>query len=120
MYDTEDTDNDTEDSDNDTNDSEIIVEIKYNDEDTDSDSDINTEENNNNKCINTSDLDNFLTTSDDPVTINKHEDDVVNDFIPMINTSEEPFEVTKEILKSHYVSGHVILNQCGSICVKSR
>ena len=42
-------------------------------------------------------------------------DDIVNDFIPTTNASDEPFEVTEKLQKGHYVSGHVILNQCSSI-----
>lgn len=43
--------------------------------------------------------------------INEYDDDdIFNDFIPTKNANEEPFELTEEIQKGHYVSGHVILN----------
>ena len=66
---------------------------------------------------NTSDLDNFVTTTHDPGLINEHDDpNIEYDYISTTNARGEAFEVIEEIQKVHYVSGCVVLNQCGFIC----
>ena len=67
--------------------------------------------------IDISHIDNLLTTTDNPILIIEHDnDDVGNNFKPKANAIEETFEVIEEISKDRYISGHIILNQCGYIC----
>ena len=50
---------------------------------------------------------------------NQDKDDTTQEFIPSTNQRELLFEVIEESPEQCYVNGHVILNQCGSICSSS-
>ena len=55
-----------------------------------------------NVAIDTSDLDNFVTTTYDPNLINKRDDhNIEYDFIPTQNIGEESFEVIEEMTRGH-------------------
>ena len=67
--------------------------------------------------------DNFATESHNPDGPNEENDEDANDLsfdsFPSTNIGEFAFEVEEEIPKKGvYVSGHVILNQCGSILTR--
>ena len=94
-----------------------VFEDHSNDEDLDNGNDSDGDGNFNcNAFIYTSDIDNFLTTTYDPLLINEYDNnDVVNYLIPTTNTNEESFEIIEEVQNGHYVSSHIILNQYMSI-----
>ena len=59
--------------------------------------------------IDTSDLDNFVTSTHNPDLINNHDDhNIEYENIPTKNVEEESFEVIEEITQGHYVSSHDI------------
>ena len=62
-------------------------------------------------AVDTSDLDNFVTTTHCPDLTNEHDDyNIEYDYILTTNVGEELFEVIEENPKGQYVSSHFILN----------
>ena len=51
---------------------------------------------------------------------NEDDDSILQDCIPSTNQGEVVYEVVEETPKGHYVNGHVILNQRGSICSRAK
>ena len=67
--------------------------------------------------------DDFVTESEDPYIPNEENDEDANDFsfdlIPSTNSGEFPFNIEEEIPKKGVcISGHAILNQCGSVLTR--
>lgn len=74
------------------------------------------EENGFDDTLDDSIFDDVLLTNEDYVD---ESDDINLDFIPMTNSAETAITIQEEdVPKGIYVSGHVILNQCGSLLVR--
>ena len=45
--------------------------------------------------------------------------DISENIVPTTNSVDFAFKVEEVVKKSHYVSGHVIINQCGSLLTRN-
>ena len=71
-------------------------------------------------AIDVDNMDNYVTTADDPDTLNMYVNEDENDeenhnSIPFTNAGETPFEITEITPKIQYTRGHTIFNQWSSM-----